>query len=120
MCETYIYMQFQEAVCGLESLTGVFGCQNEEDGDATLAVGTICLPHHSVDKTSPLSLAPLLAHSSLLRRRRWCWHRAKEQLIEISPKGQSIVCVEARGKSLGYAFKEWKHQQQGKQEFRLS
>lgn len=47
-----------------------------------------------------LSLVSFHTHSALLRRRRWCWHQAKEQLIEIFPNGWSIVCVDNREKAL--------------------
>lgn len=40
-----------------------------------------------------LSLVSLHTHSALLRRRRWCWHQAKEQFIEIFPNGWSIVLL---------------------------
>lgn len=47
-----------------------------------------------------LSLVSLHTHSALLRRRRWCWHQDKEQLIEIFPNGWSIACVVDREKAL--------------------
>lgn len=47
-----------------------------------------------------LSLVSLHTHSALPRRRRWRWHKAKEQLIEIFPNGWSIACVVDREKSL--------------------
>lgn len=47
-----------------------------------------------------LSLVSLNTHTALLRRRRWCWHQVKEQLIEIFPNGWSIACVVDREKAL--------------------